>query len=166
MEHITNPLTNAPEPPALETKNNNQTLISEPPAPKKPTLSPLGTDPAELEQTVSFTERLTTSPTKEPAKKEPGVSRNQTYLESCPQCVIIETPGGGLRFCNVTECWVPRFGKQVGLMILCFPVGLSAVISLYGLYLLIPGLNKEFKKNKPLFKGWITIFAIDFLNIT
>ena len=88
-----------------------------------------------------------------PGINEPNVINDSSNNEFCALTAVIITPDGPLKFRNITECWTPRFTKDVGLLITFFPVGISALVSLYGLYLLIPGLNKEFIKVCPKFQG-------------
>ena len=72
--------------------------------------------------------------------------------ELCPPCVNITPDQGEVQICNITECWSPRLERHVGLLITLFPVGISALISFYGLFLLWPRLNDEFMKNFRIIK--------------
>ena len=78
--------------------------------------------------------------------------------EECPECVLIETEQGFQEFCGITDCWHPRMERHVGLVLTLVPVGVSALVSLYGLYLLLPALNKEFRKGFPQFSGSKYVF--------
>ena len=89
---------------------------------------------------------------------DPTLTDDEDEAGVCPGCVRIETEQGYQEICNVTQCWVPRMERHVALLITFFPVGMSALISLYGLYLLLPGLNKEFRKGFPTLSGSKFVF--------
>ena len=89
---------------------------------------------------------------------DPTLTDDEDEAGECPRCVRIETEQGYQEICNITQCWVPRMERHVALLITFFPVGMSALISLYGLYLLLPGLNKEFRKGFPTLSGSKFVF--------
>ena len=113
----------------------------------------LTTEPKHIPVTTKKRVQTTKQDPRTEISDQIGPSYDITSNGLCDSHVDIITPDGPLKFYNITKCWTPRFGKDVGLLIIFFPVGISCLVSLYGLYLLIPGLNKEFIKARPTFKG-------------
>ena len=87
------------------------------------------------------------------AKNDDDIDDEDEDPYICGECVSIQSTDMMLDYCNVSVCWVPRLSPNIALLITLLPVGVSATASLYGLSLLVPGLNREFKRLLPVMVG-------------